>query len=315
MDRQHHSINICEGYYLELIDGSIWAVKGCCHDGERIAAVPRLVGGKKYKGYGEAMDIAARIYRSYFVRPPFTAREIPMIPLRDVKRVISPSKIPMCSSYTDLHGIAREIIRILDSATGKSWLITGSLLYCAPDDMSDIDVITYDADQKDLRVIFKLIEQGIFRKPSYYEALKEALESIEGVDIQLRISKILNGINTLYYNGKRVTIQLVRCDPIKMSKICSEKISSTSYAAILRVKDRYDGYSSPYLYSLEVMKVFRGPLSMGEELYAYSHRVRYASLARGDEIACSGVVEIGVDGAKYINLDLGLCSKEYLDLM
>ncbi len=309
LDRQRPYIDIREGYYLKLIDGSIWAVKGCCHNCERITAVPRLIGGKKYKGYGEAIDVVTRIYRSYLVRPPFTVREIPMVPLGDVKMVISPSKMPICNPSKDLYEIAREIIEILDSATGKSWLITGSLLYCAPSDTSDIDIITYEVDQKDLENVFRLIKEGIFRKPSYEEALEEALESIEGVDIELRISKILSGTSTLYYKNKRVTIQAVRCDPLKVSKICSEKISSAGYAAILRIKDRHDGYSSPYLYSLEVMRVFRGSLLVGEELYAYSHRIRYSSLARGDMIMCNGVIEIGADGTKYINLDLSLCSK------
>jgi hypothetical protein len=313
--RQQPSINIREGYYLELIDSSIWAVKGCCHDCERIAAVPRLVGGKKYKGYSEAIDVVTRIYRSYLIRPPFTVREIPMVPLRDVKSVILPSKMPICNTSKDLYEIAREIIETLDSATGISWLITGSLLYCASSNTSDIDVITYEADQKDLENIFKLVEEGIFRKPSYAEALEEALESIEGVDTELRISKILSGISTLYYKGKKVTILVVKCDPFKVSKICSEKISSADYAAILRIKDRHDGYSSPYLYSLEVVRVFRGSLLAGEELYAYSHRIRYSSLAKGDIIMCNGIIEIGADGAKYINLDLSLCSKGYVDLM
>ncbi|MDT7888035.1 MAG: hypothetical protein RQ885_03565 [Desulfurococcales archaeon] len=304
------SIDIREGYYLELIDGSIWAVKGCCHERGRIAAVPRLVGGRKCKEYREAIEIVSRTYRSYLVRSPFTAREIPMVPLKDVKRIISPSMNPSCSEdkNTDLYRVAREVIEILSIATGSPWLIVGSLLYCASDEGSDIDVITYDADQKYIDKVLDLVRQGIFRRPTYIEAVKEALESSEGLDLRLRISKIQEGMSTLYYKGKRVTIQAIRCDPVKISKICSEKISSNNYTAILKIKDRHDGHTSPYFYSVEVVKVLEGVLAVGEELYAYSHRARYSSFVGGDMIKCSGIIEIGFD-SKYINLDLGICSE------
>jgi len=303
-----HPIHICEGYYLELFDGSIWAVKGCCHEGGRVAAVPRLVNGRKYKGYGEALEAVGRGYRSYLVRPSFVLREIPMIPLEDVRRVIPPSKKPQCAVDEGLGNAAEEVIEILDQVTGRSWYITGSLLYCAVGPGSDIDVISYDSDQKDLEAIHSLIEKGVFRRPTPREALEEALESSEGMGIETRVSKILRGISTLYYGGARITIKAFGCDPEKKARICSKKASVSSYRAILRVVARCDRGASPYLYRVEVLKALNNSLREGVEVYAYSHRARYSSLALGDVVICSGDLEIALDGERYINLDLGFCS-------
>jgi len=302
-------VEVYEGFYLELSDGSIWAVKGCCHERGRITAVPRLVGGRKYKGYWEAIELVSRLYRSYLVRPSFAAREIPMVPLEDVKRVISPAKEPPCGVASDLSCRAREVVEILERATGRSWYITGSLLYCAAEPGSDVDVISYDSDQDSLVAIYSLVEKGIFRRPTLEEAVGEALASSEGMSIGVRVSKILRGVSTLYYKGVRVTLQTFTCDPEKRLKICSKKISSSSYRAVLRVVGRLDRGASPYLYRVEVLRALSGILKDGMEVYAYSHRARYSSLEVGEVIMCSGELEIADDGMSYINLDLGFCSE------
>jgi len=300
-------IGLYEGYYVELFDGSIWAVKGCCHEDGRVVAMPRVVDGRKYKGYEDQMNLVKRLYSRYLARPSFTTREIPMIPGRDVKRIIRPSSNVLCVDREDLVTVANEIIEILDRNAGGEWMITGSLLYCMPSWESDIDVISYRADRRNIDRVIDLIDRGILRRPSVAEAVGEALENPEGIGLRLRVLGLLRGVQSIYYKGARVTLQVVRCDRRVLSTICCDKTYSSSYSAVIEIIELLSDFSSPYIYYANLVRVYEGDLKDGNEILAYSHRARYASLARGSRLVCRGLIEFGSDGSRYLNLDLSYC--------
>ena len=301
-------IGVYEGYYLELFDGSIWIVKGCCHEGFRVAAMPRVVDGRKYKGYGSGYEIVRDRYRQYLSKPLFTVREIPMVPISDVKTIITPLRKPRCVDKTGLGAVASEVIEILERYVGGEWMITGSLLYCAADERSDIDVISYSAGPEHLERIVSLVSEGMFRRPMISEAIDEAREDLGGMSPRTRILQILGGVSSLYYKDRRITFKIVRCDREKVSRICSSKLSSKQYAAIIEIEDSSDGALFPYIYTIRVVRAYGGDIYEGEKLIAYSHRSRYASIGKGSRLACIGVIEEGFGGERYINLDQGFCS-------
>ncbi len=300
--------DVYEGYYLELADGSIWVVKGCCHEDLRVAAMPRIVDGLKYKGYGSAYNVVRNKYPHYLSKPFFTAREIPMVPISDAKAIIKPLRRPRCRYNTNLSGVASEVLELLESSVGGEWMITGSLLYCAADERSDIDVISYSAGPAHIERIQGLVDEGILSRPTLLEAISEAREDLEGMSLGARILQLVRGISSLYYKGHRITIRIVRCDRRKISKICSEKLGSRAYSAVLEIEDSSESSIYPYIYEARVVKAYSEDLSEGERVTAYSHRSRFASILKGSRLACIGVIEGGMDGEVYINLDQGFCS-------
>lgn len=301
-------LRIYEGYYLELIDGSIWAVKGCCHEENRVAAMPRVINNYKLKDYGSAYSVVISSYRQYLSRPFFTPREIPMVPLDHVRSIIRPLRRTICIDKTGLGEVANEIIDMLESRVGGEWMITGSLLYCLADEKSDIDVVSYSAGSEDLRHIEKLIHEGVFRRPAPHEAVDEAREGLEGMSLGTRVSLIMNGISSLYYKNHRITLKVVRCDREAVSKICSEKKSLREYRAVFEVEDSSEGCLFPYIYKVRIIKPYGGEIREGERLLAYSHRIRYSLIGEGSRLVCIGAIEEDPDGGKYINLDQGFCS-------
>jgi len=283
-------------------------VKGCCHEESRVVAMPRLVGGRKYKDYRSAYNVVRNSYRHYLSKPLFTAREIPMVLVSDIKTVIPPYRMPRCYDNTALSTAAREIIEILEKHVGGEWMITGSLLYCAVDERSDIDGISYSARPEHLKRLESLISEGVFRKPTLREAIAEAQEDLEGMGLRTRVLQIMRGMSSLYYKDYRVTIKIVRCDRKEILGICSEKLSSRRYAAILEIEDSSEGSLFPYIYIVRIARAYSGDIYEGERLIAYSHRSRYASIEEGSRLACTGIIEEGLNGEKYINLDQGFCS-------
>ena len=270
--------------------------------------MPRLVGGRKYKDYRSAYDMVRNSYKHYLSKPLFTAREIPMVPASDIKAVIPPYRTPRCYDNVTLNTTASEIIEILERRVGGEWMITGSLLYCAVDEKSDIDVISYSAGPEHLKRIESLISEGVFRKPTLQEAIAEAQEDLEGMSPRTRVLQIMRGTSSLYYKGNRVTIKIVRCDRKEILGICSEKLSSKGYAAILEIEESSEGSLFPYIYTVRIARTYSGNTHEGERLIAYSHRSRYASIEEGSRLACIGIVEESLNGEKYINLDQGYCS-------
>lgn len=301
-------VDVYEGYYLELVDGSIWVVKGCCHEDLRIVAMPRIVDGYKYKGYGSAYSVVKNKYPHYLSKPFFTAREIPMVPIGDVKAVIKPLRRPRCRDNNNLSKIAGEVLELLESNVGGEWMITGSLLYCAANERSDIDVVSYSAGPSHIEKIQDLVNRGVLSRPTILEAISEAYEDLEGMSLRTRVIQLMGGVSSLYYKGRRLTIRIVRCDRKKISKICSEKLGFRAYSAVLEIEDSSEGSIYPHIYEVRVAKAYSGDLREGEMLIAYSHRSRFASISEGSRLACIGVIEEGIDGEAYINLDQGFCS-------
>lgn len=301
-------IGVYEGYYLELVDGSIWAVKGCCHEDLGVAAMPRVVNGCKYKEHDSAYSVVKKRYAHYLSKPLFTAREIPMVPVRDIKTIIQPLRRPRCHGRADLSRAASDVLELLEGRVGGEWMITGSLLYCATDERSDIDVISYSAGPVHVERIQSLIDKDILSRPTLLEAISEARESLEGMSPRTRILQLMRGISSLYYKGHRITIRIVRCDRKNISRICSGKLGSRTYSAILEIEDSSEGSIYPYIYTARVVKTHSEDLREGERLIAYSHRSRFASIGEGSKLACVGMIEEGFDGEIYINLDQGFCS-------
>lgn len=299
-----------EGFYLVLSDSSIWAVKGCCHPAGSVVAIPRLVGGVKVKGYSRAMGVLRTAYPRYLARPFFATAEIPAIPLGDVSRILRPLRRSPCPGAGGILGASSELVDLLESFTGSSWMITGSLLYCSVDRGSDIDLVSYDADRSAVDGLAKLVEKGILRRLSWAEAAEEAEADHEGLDRLSRMLLIVRGMHSFLYRGWRVSIRLVSCSPERVSIVCSEKRGSSSFEALLRITDSREGHALPYIYRALVEEAASGPLSEGDIVILYSHRMRYSFLGEGVGIRCSGLVETGPGGLLLVNLDSCLCRIE-----
>ena len=152
-----------EGFFIELVDGSIFEVKGLVHPPGRLVAYPRYVpdptgdrvlgDGRAYRKvatWAERAELLRGPYRSYVLHDPVLDEELCEPPLSHVARVLDPVRALEGLRYSgDLSGLAYlavEMAEAIVERAGISWSdvgISGSLLAGLEGPKSDIDLVFY----------------------------------------------------------------------------------------------------------------------------------------------------------------------------
>jgi predicted nucleotidyltransferase len=274
-------------------------VKGCCHRNDAVIAIPRYVKGIKLRRLKESYEYIYRYYKDYIVYEEFLCRPSPMIFLDDIIRVIRPSKEPCRNVSKDLYEKARELIRLLDEE-GLNSFLTGSLLYCAADDSSDIDIVIYTHDhEKNYRdVMEKLINRNIFNRLDDNDITKIISKVGEGLEHYSHKMILRRSVHELKYKNTIVSIRFVDCSADVKKILCNKLRVCENYHGVLKIIDDEKGFTTPSIYLAEDM-------SSKEVYYVYSHRMRFADLRSGDRIFYKGFVEKTCEGFNRINLDIG----------
>jgi predicted nucleotidyltransferase len=298
---------LIEGYYLRLRDESIWSVKGCCSCDRGVVAIPRYAGGRKIKGYAEALNIVREFYPRFLYRPRFTTYSIPVVSFDEIKDVIKPSEEIRCyleDKYSRHVELANEFLDVLKSQVSGDikFYVTGSMLYCVLDDESDLDLIVYDPDDRYFKLINKLISDGVL---SHLGVADFGSMVVEGLDYRSHSYLLARSIHEVKYRDLKVTFRFVKCDSLVNSIVCGEKTGERVFEGYVSILNDSRGMYTPSIYKAVAVDVADNEHRF---IYAYSHRIRYASLDTDMTLYCSTYLEILKDGLEVINLDRGSCS-------
>jgi len=279
-----------EGDIVELRDGSIWVVKGCWHGCEGLVAVPRVVLGRKVKRLSEAYEVVLRYYRHFVKYVEEIGREVPVVPLSEVLRVLRWS----------IEGIKPQQPLVRD-VLGKLWEaglrcgVAGSYLGGYYGKASDVDVHCLDLPGSYERLC-RLYEDGVLEHLGPGAVWEEVHEVSEGIEVvrhtQLMMRKLLQGV----YRGVRLTLRFINCERIK--PLLGPYVDVRP--AELLVKVVASDYRTPSVIEAEVV---RSSTRVPSALYLVSHRVRYAEIPEGTLISVEGFVRLSSGGLYVVNLD------------
>ncbi len=269
---------VCEGYIIKHLDGSLWVAKGCYHLSDGLVAVPRLYGGVKIKRLNDAYSIIMRYYRHYvrFVRE--LGRYVPVVPLRDVSVVVSPLDVVRRVKELGRVGLINTAVELLDLIVygcGCTAGFSGSLAGGYFREDSDIDIVVYSNTSKCYELLRRLRSEGVLKPMDRNLAYIEYLEVGEGGDeglIELMMRRVLQGV----FKGYRYTIRLINCeDP---GTLVSDYVVIPDETLILRVVDNSHSYTTPAIYWCELIS----PTTYySSRVKLVTHRIRYSELGVG----------------------------------
>ncbi len=315
--------DIIEGAYVELVDGSIWAVKGFIHPREGLICFPKyipVISGDRSKGIqryikldglSDMWSILRSRYRHFVTFSEAYDKIVPVIPFIFIKKIYSPiertkrviDEAPQSPIYRDL----RDFILLL-SAEGGIPLdrigISGSLLIGLESEESDLDILVYGLEYglkayKALKSLHKkrvevsrLTEKHILKL--YRERVKDT-KILFKVFYSLESRKMLQGVfrNRMYF------IRLLRYDSkIKYGKIKYKGLGKVIVRA--KVTDTSESIFTPCTYDIEVLEVAEGDRKALLAIKAYSMRGRFCELVwDGTEVLIQGRLERFIDLEKH----------------
>ncbi len=181
-ERVEHSI---EGYMFEHRDRSLWVVKGCYQPCGGLIAVPKFHDNFKFKKYVDAYAHILRYYRHYMRFVNEIGREVPLVPLNDVLRLINPLEVVYELKELRAKGIVRaalELLEIIVDGCSCSAGLSGSLAGGYFTDSSDIDIVVYSRLHACYDLLRRLRREGVLAPLNYGQAYAELLETYEDMD-------------------------------------------------------------------------------------------------------------------------------------
>ncbi|MCD6323536.1 MAG: hypothetical protein J7L55_00255 [Desulfurococcales archaeon] len=282
-----------EGSIIKLSDGSKWVVKGCVHPEDGYVAVPRLVGEKKLKTYGEAMRVIRRYYPHYLTRVPEIGRDVPVVPLEDIIEVLTPFDT-FTPPETGLGRKACALVEALRERCGLKCGIAGSLLggYSSPD--SDIDVVCMDSENA-YTCLRALRQEGVLTPLSMDEFEVESREVAEGVGPSTLTALASSRITQGTYKGAKYTLKILNC--VRERPYLGPYLSIRYEEAVAILKG-FD-YRSPSIYPVELLR----PATPYKEAVLLTHRVRFTELVEGALISGRALLHVR-DGVIVVSFDV-----------
>ncbi len=290
-----------EGDLLELIDGSLWVVKGCVHPGAPIA-VPRLVNGKKVKRLSEAFEIITRYYPFFIKHVPELGREAPVVNpswIRQTRKFLHFNNVESITyvSRNKIKSVAMELIRLLREECELRCGPTGSLLGGYAGRESDIDINCVEEKQGALECLCGLRIKGFLKPLSLKEFIKElplVSETLGWGDMsKLVVHRLTQGV----FKDLRYTLRIINCDRIQgFLGPYAHIIKNTR--VVFKVMD-FD-YRTPSIYRVELL---RPTLLFSRETYFITHRVRFAEMPFGSLVIAKGDVMLRNNDTAIVSLD------------
>ncbi len=279
-----------EGDIIRHVDGSIWVVKGCVHPPGALVAVPRVVGGAKLKRLSEAMEVVRRYYLHYVRSVPEIGREVPAVPLKDVLVVLRWLR----EGRRPGEELLRELLKALEDL-GLECGIAGSHLGGYSDAGSDVDVHCLDSPDAYER-ISSLYSSGLLGHLEPGEALLEVAGVSESLDPRRHAELIARRVLQGKYRGRRVTFRVVNCE--RAREVIGPYVDARSAEMVVRIAE--SDYRTPAIMRADVV---RSSVSVGQSLYLFTHRLRFAELPVGTLLQIRGTVLTRACGVSVLNLE------------
>jgi hypothetical protein len=208
-----------EGYYLETVEGFLFAVKGLDHPEDGVVAYLRYIpdergervrGGQRYRRVYDLQETTNYLRENHpqYLRWVERVRlTLQFVPLNRTTRVYNPRerlrkilKRPMGEIQEILEGFVKALVE--ESVPLEDIGLTGSMLIGLSTEKSDIDLVVYGRESglKAYESLKRLREKGILSEFTFREALKVAEERWCGTGLDLEVmaeverSKLLHGL-------------------------------------------------------------------------------------------------------------------------
>ncbi len=291
--------DLSEGDFLVLRDGSLWVVKGCYQPPGGVIALPRYIHGVKIKTYGGGLNVVMRYYRHYLRWVEEIGREVPVVPLEDVRKFLRKWEHTCCAEGEARTFLRRccELIKLLESRCGCRCVPTGSILggYWTPE--SDIDLICDDC-------------QGLYecltslRSLKYLQAIppckaeEEVLSVVEQIEPKLHARMIRGKLLQGVFKGVKYTIKVLNCSRYRVIHGPCEKL----YRGELLLRVENADYRTPTIYPAAVVRGLHTKAL--REVLMYTFRTRFAELSEDTLVYYAGPLCFR-EGRLLINLDAG----------
>lgn len=307
-------MNMVEGFYFRLYDGSIFYVKGVSHPVDRVVAFPKYVksmdgnrialDGSRYvkvAGIDSEYRIVFERYSSYLVYDEYFGRRVVLVPLEDIAEVYNPIDKASKIIRDAIGGVlvdVRDMLMDVISATGvRNIGVSGSILVDLYREDSDIDIVVFG--DTDCRKVYSFLSEVIDKPGSrirrydedsiaklYLSRATETPIGFEELVAQER-RRVLEGL----YRNREYFIRLVdtsHADDVYGVYRCRKLGTSTMR---LRIVDAKRSIYTPCRYGVEVLEVLEGIDIDVEEVY--SLRGRFNEIAYEDEIVIArGTIEL-----------------------
>jgi len=292
-----------EGDLLELIDNSLWIVKGCVHPGAPIA-VPRVVNGKKVKRVSEAFNIVTRYYSFFYRYVPELGREAPVIDSSWIRRILKflhfSKNIAPNNSDTGrrIESVAMELVELLYKECGLRCGPTGSILGGYAGIGSDVDVNCVEKEKQSVLECLQDLRARDLLKPLPLEEFVKELplvsETLSWNDMsKLVVHRLTQGV----FKGLRYTLRLINCDRMEKFLGPYTYVIRDTHTAF-KIID-FD-YRTPSIYRVELL---RPTLLSSRKVYFITHRVRFTELLPGSLIIALGDVMLKDNDVAIVSLD------------
>ncbi len=192
-----------EGFMIKLIDGSVWAVKGCVHPVGRVVAIPKRGWWGRAKTMRRSLGIVRRYYRHYLTRL-VTGDEAPAVPYDDIDQVLAPST--KCPSGR-IGSSCRALLGVL-SECGICG-VTGSVLTGDWGPESDVDIVCYGISDAE-KCLERVVESRGYR-PFEGFASVEVASVYEGIPRSAHESMIRERFLQGFFSNVPYTLKFVNC--------------------------------------------------------------------------------------------------------
>ncbi len=269
-----------EGFIFEHYDRSLWSVKGCYQPEGSLIAVPKLYDRLKIKKLTDAYAIISRYYKHYVKFVYEVGREVPVVPLNHVVRIINP--IEAVSKFEGLRdeGVVKaalELLEIITDGCGCVAGLSGSLAGGYFTRSSDIDIVVYSDSSACYDLLRRLRYEGVLTSFTYGQAYWEFIDVYEGSDtrfLDLMCKRVLQG----NFRGFKYTVRLVDCEhPI----VLRDYSMLPEVTLLARIIDSTHSYTTPATYLCEVVSSNTYYVGLGGKVILMTHRIRFTELGEG----------------------------------
>ncbi len=295
-----HNRTFLEGDILELIDGSLWVVKGCVHPGAPIA-MPRLMSRRKIKRMNEALETITRYYPFFIKYVPELGKEVPVITPSWIRRIRRFLQFSVADNATNTHkstiaSVATELIELLRKECGLRCGPTGSILGGYAGEESDIDVNCVE-EHDVLLCLRSLRTKGVLKPMNTMEFLRElplVSETLSWGDMSKLVRhRLTQGV----FNGFRYTLRVINCGRVQRFLGPYIHVMRNTYM-VFRVID-FD-YRTPSIYKVELLR----PTTTSRDTYFITHRVRFTEVPAGTIFIARGDIMLKNKELAVLSLDM-----------
>ena len=316
---------LIEGYYITDRNNDLYAVKGLTHPPGKVVAIPKYLWNGQ--AYSKVQDYQTAIYLLEKTREEYLHKNdenygatIPAIPKTEIKTVKEPTW-HLSKQHNELTRVANELYIELSQYLNLENLggFTGSLMLGLFGSESDIDIVIYgvNAGREVYETLQELRRLNITTYLDYESAekfLRKRRDTSEKISdwIKHEKNKVLTGV----YHGKVYNFKLVPYPSEFGEGYGIRRIRRLGKVEVIcEITDDTYSIFTPNIYSVNVVKVLRGPDNTWEGEFIISFRSRYAEQGRtGDRIKVHGILEEihEKEGHSYYRILVGVDNLDYM---